>query len=168
MPAAGTGIIGQKPTWEWEKQVGRAGTRDKNLGAGPEKEAGLTQGSNTVPSPPESRATTHGYRNDHQSARIPVGKNAIATTKAAEGSAKHVLRLIEEGSGTSTPVIMTTALPCTIGPPFAAMSRWCVCCLEHGADPNLRDKNGKTPLELATIGNRTEVAAVLKEHGAEM
>jgi ankyrin repeat protein len=39
--------------------------------------------------------------------------------------------------------------------------------VEHGADVNAADKNNRTPLKMAKIGNHTEVATFLEEHGAE-
>lgn len=38
--------------------------------------------------------------------------------------------------------------------------------LEHGADPQMTDKYGKTPLELAKQKGYTEIAAILESHGA--
>jgi len=39
--------------------------------------------------------------------------------------------------------------------------------LARGADPNLADNNGMTPLKTATWANRTDVADLLKTHGAK-
>ena len=44
-------------------------------------------------------------------------------------------------------------------PVFAAL-------LEHGAQPDFADRDGRTPLALATCLNRDALAAVLREHGA--
>ena len=38
--------------------------------------------------------------------------------------------------------------------------------LEHGAQPDFADRDGRTPLALATCLNRDALAAVLREHGA--
>ena len=38
--------------------------------------------------------------------------------------------------------------------------------LEHGAEPEFSDRDGRTPLALATCLNRDALAAVLREHGA--
>ena len=39
--------------------------------------------------------------------------------------------------------------------------------LEHGANANAEDRDGRTPLALATCLNRSALAAALREHGAE-
>ena len=38
--------------------------------------------------------------------------------------------------------------------------------LEHGAQPDFRDRNGRTPLAIATCLNRHALAGVLRDHGA--
>jgi ankyrin repeat protein len=39
--------------------------------------------------------------------------------------------------------------------------------LDRGANPSLRSDDGATPLDLAQENNRPEVAALLRERGAE-
>ncbi len=43
------------------------------------------------------------------------------------------------------------------------MTRW---LLEHGADTSLTDFQGNTPLQIAEKRGNTEIAALLREHGA--
>ncbi|XP_070565863.1 putative ankyrin repeat protein RF_0580 [Ptychodera flava] len=54
---------------------------------------------------------------------------------------------------------------------FAAIGQDCLesvrLLLSAGADPNMRNKNGKTPMDLAVDGKRKEVVSLLKERGAE-
>jgi ankyrin repeat protein len=41
--------------------------------------------------------------------------------------------------------------------------------LDHGADPNIREReDGNTPLHLASQNGRTEIARLLVEHGASV
>ena len=45
-----------------------------------------------------------------------------------------------------------------------AMAEW---LLHHGADPNIPNHDGKTPLAVALEMKRDEVAEVLRAHGGE-
>jgi ankyrin repeat protein len=39
--------------------------------------------------------------------------------------------------------------------------------LDHGADPNIVAGDGRTPLDVATVGNASRIAALLTAHGAK-
>ncbi|HUP26839.1 MAG TPA: ankyrin repeat domain-containing protein, partial [Chloroflexia bacterium] len=42
------------------------------------------------------------------------------------------------------------------------MARW---LLEHGANPNAQDYEGKTPLKIALANSNEELSQLLREHG---
>ena len=48
----------------------------------------------------------------------------------------------------------------SVAPPIA------LCLIEHGADPNVKARDGKTPLRLAIEAGHTQMVDLLLHHGA--
>ncbi len=79
------------------------------------------------------------------------GNKALAESLLAQGAP------INAGVGSSTPLHGAVLF----GPP--AMVAW---LLAHGADPELGDNEGKTPLQIAVANDNTAAAELLRQAGA--
>jgi ankyrin repeat protein len=118
---------------------------------------------------PLSESAKYGYL---ETVRLLLGANAnpnmggqytgAAWAAAACNGHLAVLKLMLTRGVTANAATMNTILRCA---PTREMAEF---ALAQGADPASADKDGYTPLHSAAMDGRTEVAAVLIEHGAQL
>ena len=113
---------------------------------------------------------------DFDAGKTPEATALAMHTATSQGHVEMLRRLVardininirdEQGR---TPLHTALYLPPMIGPgEKPSLNKAAVVLLELGADPNLRDNDGMTPLQLAVLFDRKEFAERLLARGAEV